>query len=85
MDVFLIRHTSVDVPKGFCYGATDVALTDSFTTEAEAVRKRLQGVTFDEVFTSPLSRAVRLAAYCGYGDALVDDTVTELDLGDEEL
>jgi len=85
MEIYLIRHTSVDVPKGFCYGATDVALTDSFTTEAETVRERLQGVTFDAVFTSPLSRAVRLAAYCGYGDALVDDRVTELDFGEWEM
>ena len=39
MDVFLIRHTSVDVPKGFCYGATDVALSDSFAIEADVVRE----------------------------------------------
>ena len=85
MDVFLIRHTSVDVPKGLCYGATDVALSDSFAIEAEVVRERLQGVAFDAVFTCPLSRAVRLAAYCGYGDALVDDRVTELDFGEWEM
>ena len=85
MDVFLIRHTSVDVPKGFCYGATDVALSDSFAIEAEVVRERLQGVAFDAVFTSPLSRAVRLAAYCGLGDALVDDRVKELDFGEWEM
>lgn len=24
MEVILIRHTSVDVPKGVCYGQTDV-------------------------------------------------------------
>ena len=85
MDVFLIRHTSVDVPKGLCYGATDVALSDSFAIEAEVVRERLQGVAFDAVFTSPLSRAVRLAAYCGLGDALVDDRVKELDFGEWEM
>lgn len=85
MELYLIRHTSVDVPRGFCYGATDVSLNDSFATEAEAVRKKLEAVTFDAVFTSPLSRAVRLAAYCGYGDVLVDDRVTELDFGEWEM
>ena len=85
MELYLIRHTSVDVPKGFCYGATDVALRDSFAIEAEVVRERLQGVTFDAVFTSPLSRAVKLAAYCGFGDALVDDRVKELDFGEWEM
>ena len=34
MEVILIRHTSVDVPKGVCYGQTDVPLRDSFEEEA---------------------------------------------------
>ncbi|MBR4088169.1 MAG: alpha-ribazole phosphatase, partial [Bacteroidales bacterium] len=26
MDVYLVRHTSVDVPGGVCYGQSDVPL-----------------------------------------------------------
>ena len=33
----MIRHTAVEVPAGFAYGQTDVALKDSFEVEAAAV------------------------------------------------
>lgn len=85
MELYLIRHTSVAVPKGYCYGATDVALNDTFEAEAEEVRKNLEGMTFDGVFTSPLSRAVRLADFCGYADAERDDRLRELDFGEWEM
>ena len=56
MEVILIRHTSVDVPKGVCYGQTDVPLRDSFEEEASITAQQLQNDVFDAVFTSPLSR-----------------------------
>ena len=34
MDIVLIRHTSVGVPKGTCYGWSDVPVADTFETEA---------------------------------------------------
>ena len=34
MVVYLIRHTSVDVPQGVCYGQTDVPLNPTFEEEA---------------------------------------------------
>lgn len=34
MDIYLVRHTSVDVPKGYTYGHTDVPLRNTFQTEA---------------------------------------------------
>lgn len=85
MELYLIRHTSVAVPKGFCYGATDVALNDTFGAEAEQVKLNLVGVQFDAVFTSPLSRAVKLAAFCGYADAEKDDRLRELNFGEWEM
>ena len=39
MELYLIRHTSVDVPAGYSYGQTDVPLRDSFETEAETEKK----------------------------------------------
>jgi alpha-ribazole phosphatase len=85
MEIFLIRHTSVDVPQGVCYGQTDVPLKPSFEQEAEIVKKQLHDETFDAVYTSPLSRCVRLAAYCGYPNALRDDRLKELYMGDWEM
>ena len=85
MDVFLIRHTSIDVPPGTCYGHTDVPLRPTFPEEAARVKQQLDAHTFDAVYTSPLSRCTRLAAYCGYPDALRDDRLKEMNMGAWEM
>ena len=41
MEIYLIRHTSVDVPAGYAYGQTDVPLKPTFEEEAEEVKKGL--------------------------------------------
>ena len=71
MNIYLIRHTSVDVPAGYAYGQTDVTLRPSFEEEAEKVKESLSGLNFDKVWCSPLTRCVRLASYCGYPEATV--------------
>lgn len=85
MEILLIRHTSVDVPPGVCYGQSDVPLRSSFPEEAEAVRRQIAGIPFDRVFTSPLSRCRRLAAFCGYADAECDERLLELNFGAWEM
>jgi len=85
MQLTLIRHTSVDVPRGVCYGRTDVPLAPTFRQEAEAVRGKMEGQRFDAVFTSPLSRARLLAEYCGFPDARQDARLLELDFGEWEM
>lgn len=42
MEVYLVRHTSVDVPRSICYGQSDVPVRDTFPQEAAAVNARLQ-------------------------------------------
>lgn len=85
MKVTLIRHTSVDVPKGTCYGFTDVPLQSTFPEEAAETSKRLEGKTFDAVFSSPLTRAHRLAIFCGFSDATLDNRLKEMNFGDWEM
>lgn len=85
MEIYLIRHTSVDVPTGVCYGQTDVPLKASFGQEAAAVASQLEGILFDEVFVSPLSRCVKLAGFCGCADARRDPRLLELDFGAWEM
>ena len=82
MEIYFIRHTSVDVTPGYCYGNTDVETKSSFAEEAECVKGKLSDLKFDQVYTSPLSRAVKLAAYCGYGDAVHDARLKELNFGE---
>ena len=85
MVIYLIRHTAVDVPPGVCYGQTDVPLKLTFMHEAEVVAEKLHGLVFDKVYTSPLSRCIRLATYCGFPHAVHDDRLKELNFGDWEM
>lgn len=86
MEIIFIRHTSVDVPSGTCYGQTDVPLRPTFEQEAAVILEKLNVYApFDQVYTSPLSRCTRLAAYCGYPDAERDYRILELDFGDWEM
>ena len=86
MEVILIRHTSVDVPPWMCYGQTDVPLKPTFETEAAVTAENLKAyLPFDHVYTSPLTRCVRLATYCGYPDAERDKRIMEINFGDWEM
>ena len=90
MKVYLVRHTSVDVPRSICYGQTDVPLKPSFPQEAAVVKEKLDNLfpdksVLDAVYTSPLSRCTRLAEFCGYGLALREPRVMELHFGEWEM
>lgn len=97
MTVYLLRHTTPLVPAGLCYGQTDLALKETFGTEAAAVRRLLDedrgapaggNVPGDahgaapRVFSSPLTRCLRLARHL-WPDAPVrtEDALKELDFG----
>ena len=90
MEIIFIRHTSVDVPAGIFYGQTDVPLKDTFEQEAAITAENLKsyrkdGRDFDHVYTSPLTRCVRLATYCGYPDAERDERLMEINFGKWEM
>ena len=85
MKITLIRHTSVAVPSGICYGQTDVDVAPGFAGEAATVRKNIAGETFDAVYCSPLSRCRKLAAYCGFPAPVVDERLKELHFGRWEM
>ena len=86
MEIILVRHTSVALDKGTCYGWTDVELSDTFEQEAHLTRKALsEHAPFDAAYSSPLSRATRLAAFCGYENAIIDPQLREMNMGDCEM
>lgn len=85
MTIYFIRHTSVDVPQGVCYGQTDVPLKPSFEEEAAQTLSNLSDISFDKVYTSPLTRCTRLATYCGYPTAERDNRIKEINFGDWEM
>jgi alpha-ribazole phosphatase len=85
MEIYLIRHTSVEIAAGVCYGRSDVDVKSSFFEEASNVKSQIQGIVFDHVYTSPLTRARKLASFCGFPDAELDFRLTEFNFGDWEL
>lgn len=80
--LYLIRHTSVDVPDGLCYGRTEVPLAATFSAEASAVRAILPPGPW-RVFSSPASRCRRLAAFLDQR-VEIDERLHELDFGEWE-
>lgn len=84
MRVHFVRHTSVDVPRGMCYGQTDVPLQASFEEEAAVVHEKVSQLPHGKVYTSPLSRCTRLAAFCGFPDAVRDERLLEMSFGEWE-
>lgn len=85
MEIVLIRHTSVAVPKGTCYGQTDVPVAETFEREAAETKRNLGTEPFDAVYSSPLTRARKLAAFCGYSSPYIDNRLKEMNMGDWEM
>ena len=85
MEIVLVRHTSVGVPKGTCYGWSNVPVAATFETEAAETKRRLGTEPFDAVYSSPLTRARKLAAYCGWPSPVEDDRLQERNMGDWEM
>lgn len=83
MNVYLIRHTRVAVQRGVCYGRSDVRLAQTFDEELVRLREKLPG-TFHVVYSSPLSRCVRLAE-CLSSSVHVDARLQEYDFGQWEM
>lgn len=84
MKIYFVRHTSVDVPRGVCYGQTDVSLKSTFEEEALVIKQELQSLQTDLVFSSPLSRCIRLAHFCTFECPILDARLMELNFGDWE-
>ncbi|PJZ56219.1 alpha-ribazole phosphatase [Leptospira barantonii] len=62
MELYLIRHTTPDVPKGTCYGRTDVPLIPGFQSEFDSVFEKIRTVP-ERIYSSPSSRCKLLAEF----------------------
>ncbi len=84
--IYLARHgeTAWSVT-GQHTGLTDLPLTGRGELNAKRLGKRLAGLVFAKVFTSPLQRAVRTCELAGFGAAAeVDPDLVEWNYGDYE-
>ncbi len=86
MEIYLIRHTAVDVPPGVCYGQTDVALRSGWRKDVAAVKAKLprRPAASTRAFSSPLRRCTVLAEELAAA-AHTDRRLREMSFGRWEL
>jgi broad specificity phosphatase PhoE len=85
-EVFLARHgeTAWTISRQHT-GRTDLTLTARGEDNALGLHDRLQGLTFDRVFVSPLQRARQTCFLAGFGERAVSVAdLTEWDYGEFE-
>ena len=82
MPITLIRHTTPSRHDGLCYGRLDLDLADSFLEEAQTSLRALGEI--DAIYSSPLSRCLRLAEYIAKHRELsvvLEPRLIEMDFG----
>jgi len=84
--IYLARHGETAwTLTGQHTGLTDLPLTERGEQNARALGERLIGLSFAEVFTSPLRRAARTCELAGFGSVSeVDRDLLEWDYGQYE-
>jgi probable phosphoglycerate mutase len=84
--IYLARHGETAWSlSGQHTGLTDLPLTARGEENARRLGKRLSGLNFSKVFTSPLQRARRTCELAGFGNvAEVDKNLVEWNYGDYE-
>lgn len=85
MDIFLVRHTRVQIQEGTCYGQTDVALADSFDEEFTQLQTKLPALDDKTlIISSPLQRCLQLSARLSYR-LQTDPRIIDLNYGAWEM
>jgi len=84
--IYLARHGETAWSlTGQHTGLTDLPLTERGERNAQRLGKRLTGLVFAKVFTSPLQRAARTCELAGFGPmAEVDSNLVEWNYGEYE-
>ncbi len=85
MKLTLIRHTSLQIEQGICYGQTDIDVAASFMQEAADTKEKLKDMQVDAVFTSPLQRCAKLAHALALAEIKHDERLKELHFGEWEM
>ena len=83
MEVYVIRHTLVQVGKDICYGQSNVPLADTFLQDIECFRNKLP-TNFDVVYCSPLQRCKELAIALKFDNVVYENALMEMNFGDWE-
>ena len=83
--IYIIRHGQTELNnRSVLQGRSDHPLNETGIAQAESAVQKLQeqGVTFDRVFSSPLTRAIQTARIVAPGlEPVVDERLIEMDYG----
>lgn len=86
MKIYAIRHTSVNVKPGICYGQTDVDVAETFHEEQKPLLQEINKESFGVVWSSPLLRCRKLAGSLFPNEEIhFDSRLKELNFGDWEM
>jgi alpha-ribazole phosphatase len=85
MQLYLIRHTSLALPSGICYGQSDVEVSGSFAEELTAIRSKIADISPVCSFSSPLKRCRQLAEHLELPNLKFDERLQELNFGEWEM
>jgi alpha-ribazole phosphatase len=83
-EIIFIRHSSLAVPRGVCYGFTDIDVSSNFSMEADWLKRTLSAFNPGVVVSSPLQRCMKLAVEVFNAPIIVDDNLKEVNYGDWE-
>ncbi|MGF6756840.1 alpha-ribazole phosphatase [Paraburkholderia sp. GAS42] len=84
MDLVLIRHPTVAIDAGVCYGRSDVTLVDEPLVSVVALQRRVVLPAPDIVWSSPLTRCASIAepwAARSRCELHIDTRLQEMDFG----
>lgn len=83
-EIIFIRHSSLAVPRGVCYGFSNIDVSHNFQFEAENLQKNLAGYKPSLVLSSPLQRCVKLAVHTFDIEPEINQNLKEVNYGDWE-
>ena len=85
MKLTLVRHTSLQIAEGICYGQSDIDVSINFASELSQLKQKLIHEQIDAVYASPLQRCSKLAYALGFDGITHDERLKELHFGDWEM
>lgn len=85
LELYFIRHSTIKLNKGVCYGQSDVDVADTFENEVEFIKKKIPFYSEMVFYSSPLKRCLLLTKRLSKTQPIIDKRLLELDFGDWEL
>ena len=83
-EIVFIRHSSLEIPRGVCYGISNIDVSSNFHIEVENLQRNLNGFNPDLVISSPLQRCLKLAVSVFDVEPKINTNLKELNYGDWE-